>query len=386
MATAINFNWVISEKVTDGKVYNFTFTNLDGEATDLEFVKIGNRISVRFADGVDGVFVDIFRQGMKVIDALALALKSAGRVTSGEVYRADLLAVVSSDYETREMYTGIHSPSHEFQANRPTRESDFYIGFELETAGRNSNCECALHNLKSNIWRQVSDGSIEGRNGANGIEFVSTLLHPADAVKPDFYGPFFDMLTGLAVSSSLPSTGLHCHISRAAFGEDEETQDENIAKLIYLENFVLSDRALSELYGRDASGRWARPNESATGFVSHLAAVAQYAPRVMSENGIRTALKTDLLTGNKSRRGHNYPSERYHRINITNPNTVEFRQGKGQIKSQALANIAQHAVTIAKYCKETPWHKLSARGYWQSIPTSAKYGEIKRIFSPSNDD
>ena len=386
MATAINFNWVITDKVTDGKVYDFNFTDFDNNTTPCTFVKNGNTIRVEIAGTTTGANVDIFRRGMRVSDALALTLKRAGRVTSGEVYRADILLQMNDEYQADNIYTGIHGPATTFGTNFPHKDSTYFLGFELETAGRNENCETALHNLKSNIWRQVSDSSIYGSNGARGIEFVSTLIHPEDAVKSSFYESFCDMLTGLAVSGSLSSTGLHCHISRTAFGDTEEEQDENITKLIYMENRVLSQAALERLFGRAAGGDWCRPNTGSTGIVEHIEAVARYAPRVMAETGIREALKTDLLVGNKTRSGHNYPSERYHRINITNQNTIEFRQGKGMIRSTVLANIAQHVCTIAKYCRETAWHKLSAQGYYQSIPNSAKYSEIKRIFNPSTDE
>lgn len=384
MATAINFNWVINEKVTEGKVYDFNFIDFECNETHFLCCKRGSVFQVRHADSDAEVNVSIFRNGMKVRDAIALALKRAGRVTSGEVYKCTILQEISSDYETREIYTDIFSPSHDFTANKPLKDSAYFIGFELETTGRNRDCEIALHNLRSNIWRQVTDASISGP--ADGIEFVSTLLHPEDAVKPAFYAEFFDMLTGLAVSGSLQSAGLHCHISREAFGETEQEQDENIAKLVYLENFVLSDSALTKLYGRDARGQWAQPNQSSTGIVEHVAALQQYSRNIINETGIKNAVAADLLDGNKTRRGHNYPAARYHRINITNIHTVEFRQGKGAIKSQALANIAQHAVTAAKFVRENKWSNLTAMNYYKSIPNSAKYAEIKRIFNPSIDE
>ena len=382
MATAINFNWVINEKVTDGKIYDFTFFEHEtNAATACTFCKRANMVTIAAANGCGSVQVEIFRNGMSARDAIAVGLKKSGRVTSGEVYKAEILREVRDEYETNEIYTGIFQPSHEFRTNKPHKNSSYFIGFELETAGRNTACEIALHNLKSNIWRQVSDASIRGNRGTNGIEFVSTLIHPDDAVKAAFYEDFCGMLTGLAVSSSLSSTGLHCHISREAFGEDEETQNENIAKCIYMENFVLSSRSLTAIFGRDASSEWARPNNSDV--VEHVEALKRYCRNIINEKGVRDALKADLLQGNKIRNGHNYPSERYHRVNITNKYTVEFRQGKGQIKSAALANIAQHVTTIAAYCKATKWANLSAVGYWRSIPTSAKYSDIKRAFSPS---
>ena len=386
MATAINFNWVITEKLTNGKTYNFDFIDLDGTRTALELTKDGNQVVIKIAGADAHRRLDVFRANMRVSDAIALAIKKPGRVVSGEVYRADILTAISEDYESVEMYSGIFNPSHEFAANMPHESAAYYIGFELETAGRNADCEEALHRMKSNVWRQVSDASIAGRNGATGIEFVSTLLHPNDAIKPAFFEAFCDMLTGLAVSSTLSSTGLHCHISRTAFGDTDEEQDENIAKLVYLENYILSADALTRLYGRTRGGQWCQQNQSTTGILNAVATLQQYENRVINLPGIREALAADLLDGNKTRHGHNYQSARYHAINITNQHTVEFRQGKGQIKSQVLANIAQHAITAAKYVRETPWHKLSARGYWQSIPASNKYGEIKRIFSPQSDE
>lgn len=384
MATAINFNWVVNDKMTDGKTYDFNFVDdVTGEASAVTVTKSGNYLT--FTAGAGSARVEIFRAGMRVKDAVSIALKRAGRVTSGEVYKADILRSISSDYNETEIYTGIFNPSHEFNTNMPKKDAAYYIGFELETAGRNADCENALHRMRSNIWRQVSDASISGR-GISGIEFVSTFIHPEDAVKPAFYEDFCEMLTGLAVSGSNASTGLHCHVSRTAFGATDAEQDENIAKLIYLENYILSDSALAKLYGRDASGQWARPNRGNSGIIEHVAALQPYARDIMNNTGIKNAVTTDLMRGNKTRCGHNYPAERYHRINITNRYTVEFRQGKGQIKSQALANIAQHVCTAAAYVCGTKWANLSAAGYYKSIPNSAKYGEIKRIFQPSTDN
>jgi len=380
--TAINFNWNVNDKLTNGKVYDFVFTDYASNAeTPCTLRKDSNALF--FNVGREELRVEIFRAGMIVRDAIAVALKRAGRVSSGEVYKANILLEVREDYEKEQIYSGIHYPSTEFITNFPHKDSAYFLGFELETAGRNALCETALHNIKSNIWRQVSDASIEGPRGARGIEFVSTLIHPSDAIKADFYADFCEMITGLALSSSLESTGLHCHISRTAFGEDEPTQNENIAKLIYLENFVLSSRALVKLYGRDG-GRWARPNTSEV--VEHVEALKAYCRDIVNQRGIHEALQTDLLRGNKTRCGHNYPEERYHRINITNQHTIEFRQGKGQIKSQSIANIAQHATTAAAYVCATKWANLSALGYYKSIPTSNKYGELKRIFAPDSQD
>lgn len=395
MATAINFNWLVCEKMTNGKIYDFIFTDEDENATPLTIAKNGESVTISTSGGRAEV-VNIFRANMRVIDAIAIAIKRAGRVTSGEVYRAELLREFSADYETAQVYESIHFPSFHFVPNMPRESAAYYLGFELETAGRNENCEKALEHFTSNVWRMVSDVSIaeqevNGRRvrfaprGCSGIEFVSTLIHPNDAVKAEFFEPFCTMLTGLAISKKMESTGLHCHISRSAFGDSETEQDENISKLVFMENYILSDAALESVFGRP-SGRWAKqfePNDEATEYAAKL---AKRAPKVLNEESVRAVMIADLLHGNKSRSGHDYGVDRYRKINITNQQTVEFRQGKGNINSKALALIAQHACTIAKYCRETTWAKLSANGYYKSIPTSNKYADLRRIFAPQTEE
>lgn len=379
MATAINFNWVIKDKVTEGKIYDFSFTET-GETEPVQMTFIYTCGEVLIKHGEDEERARVFRDKMRVKDAIAIALYRSGRATSGEVYKCDILTEIRPDYETNEIYFGQFRPSHEFAANKPRKESPFYLGFELETSARNSAAQYALQNIKSNIWREVSDSSISSR----GIEFVSTLLHPSDAINPAFFEAFFDTLTGLAISKTDDSCGLHCHISREAFGETDEEQDENIAKAVYLENYIIDSLSLEALFGRPA-GDWARINTGGSGFVEHINAVRQYSRAIMNDNGVKTALQRDLMIGNKTRQEHDYPSERYHRINVTNQHTIEFRQGKGNISSTALANIAQHVCTLAKYCRETKWGNLSAEGYARSIPNSNKYAAIKRIFNGTNE-
>lgn len=384
MATAINFNWVVLDKMTTNKVYDVKFTAYNGTTTDLQISKVTDSDGVFVAVWIAGTDTTaktkVFRRDMRVSDALALLLQKSGRATSGEVYKCDILTEMNEEYESNEVYTARHESSHHFETNKPNKDSEYYLGFELETIARNTRCYNSLCNMRSNIWRMVYDSSI----GSEGIEYVSTLIHPSDAIKPDFYEHFCDMLTGLAVSSSRYETGLHCHISRAAFGDTEEEENENIAKLCYMESYILDTRALRELYGRDESESYASKNESPA--AEHVTALRKFAPKILAAEGVKDALCADFLRANKTRRGHSYGCDRYHKINVTNQQTIEFRQGKGQIKSQVIANIAQHAVTIAKYCRETPWHKLSARGYWNSIPNSNKYAELKRIFSPQTDE
>ena len=70
---------------------------------------------------------------------------------------------------------------------------------------------------------------------------------------------------------------------------------------------------------------------------------------------------------------------------ITNENTIEFRRGKGQISSVAIATIIQFIDTLIKYCRATKFERLSVRGYVASIPTSNKYNRLRDMFTNSNE-
>lgn len=369
--TTINFNWNTA-KMVNGKQYNFTFTTIGGTSAEMVCIKDGSNFAV--VENGDTHEREIFRNGATVADMISLCLCKAGKVESG-IYKAFILAVFNEDYTTANRYgAGVAYPSSEAGHNTPNAGGAYFYGFELEVSARTRECYRALSAIESNIVRKVSDSSIDSINGAGGIEFVSgALIAPKDAINPDFYAPMCDILTGLAKSKTMSGNGLHFHISREAFGETEAEQMENIAKVIYIENYILNGNALTAVFGRPVND-WARANRTETGLVNHVAEVAKVAGRAfMNDAEMRRAITKDLTPFNKIRCGHNYPNERYQRINITNPKTIEFRQGKGDISSKSLARIAQHIETLVKYAKTTKWGALSEAGYLRSIPASNKY-------------
>lgn len=367
---AINFNWNTS-KMTEGERYDFTF-----DGSPAQCYKNGSTFAVEDGESHATCKREIFRAGASVLDMLAICICKAGEVRSGEVYRASLLIWNNPDYTSSAIYrAGVDCPSTHAEHNTPREECPYYYGFELEVSCRTRETFDAAAAIRSNIVRKVSDSSISDR----GIEFVSgALIAPADAVNPAFYEDFCGMLTGLAISRTDSTTGLHFHVSRAAFGETEAEQLENIAKAVYMENYVLNQEALTRVFGRPAGGSWCRQNATRGDFAQSLAAVTAIAGRrIMNDVDIRAALTNDLTPYNATRVGHTYPYERYQRINLTNPATIEFRQGKGDINSKSLARIAQHVDTLVKYCKNTKWGTLNEAGYLRSIPSSNKYSILR---------
>jgi hypothetical protein len=379
---AINFYWRV-EKMTIGLIYDFT---ADGEQMTIK------RTGAKSVE-VNGVSVEVFRDAMIVADCIGIALKRAASLRSGDApYKYELLKEMRPEYSNGVIYTGVASPSAHPTLNKKIGQTEpKYLGFELEVVERNPLCYRALAAFESNIWHMVTDSSIansaDQRAGLHGIEFVSTLLDPQDAVKPAFFEPFCAQLSQYAKSRTKETTGLHCHASREFYGESEEEQNDNITKLIFLVNFVLSDCALTKVFGRGA-GDWCQQNRSTTGIVEHVKAVTDIAGKnVLNDKGIRDAFKRDLLAHNKSRdttEGH-YTSSRYFQVNITNQHTVEFRRGKGSINSEDIAIIAQFVCTVSAYVCNTKLSNLSEAGYIKSIPNSAKYARLRGCFAGSND-
>lgn len=379
MATAINFNWN-HFKMANGKRYDISVESDLRRAGAWQVWKEG---SIFYAfDGVDTFSMQIFRDGATVADLIACIMRAPASVRSGEVYKADILRLIDDTYTDDTIYNnGIQAPSVSVEHNTKRDGAQYAFGLELEVSCRNETCMRALSGMESNIFHMVSDSSIS----CYGIEFVSgALIAPKDATNPAFYEPLCNMLTGLAKSRTDRTTGLHFHIGREAFGDTKPEQMETIAKVIFMENYILNQRNLTAIYGRSISSDWARPNETKTDLTEAVAKVVKVAgARIMNDSSIRAAMVDDLTPYDSIRSGHNYPPERYQRINITNRATVEFRQGKGDINSKSLARIAQHIDVLVNYCKGSTWAKLSEDGYLHAIPNNNKFAILRDAWRES---
>ena len=373
---AINFNRE-AKTLEEGIVYNFHGHTFRGDTTETEGTITRNGANVTVTFGSASVDVAIFRDAMTVCDVLAVAFARGAHVESGNApYKADILRVMASEadgYGSR-VYTGrtgYHSHTYESRTDCP-----YFYGVELETEGRNDRAFEAAKGLESNCWYMETDGSL----GPRGIEYISTLLRPQDAINPAFFESLCNTLTGLCKSKTVPATGLHVHVSRSAFGETESEQTETAAKVSDMLDAILPDPVLTAIFGRGVND-WAKRLERSE-FANALAVVKNVAgANILRDNGIKSAYVAELTKHNKQ--GHT--NNRYHQLNLTNENTIEFRRGKGQISSVAIATIIQFIDTLIKYCRGTKFERLSVRGYVASIPTSNKYNRLRDMFTNSNE-
>lgn len=176
------------------------------------------------------------------------------------------------------------------------------IGIELEVDG-GGYTQSALNEIDRIAGEHLHfehDGSLD-----DGFEIV-TQPHTVDAFHEMPWEEILDICDRNGFSSHDAGTcGLHVHFSREFFGNDVETQNDNIAKLMQF----------YELYWDDVLKVSRRTESQADEWASRYATV--------NKKRLKEHAKGDRY------------SSRYMAINITNPSTVEIRLTRGTLNYKA---------------------------------------------------
>lgn len=202
-------------------------------------------------------------------------------------------------------------------------EDNFYMGVELEIDGGgeyDENAEILLNvaNYDAEHIYIKHDGSID-----RGFEIVS---HPA-TLEYHTHNIQWQKLMVKALelkyrSHDTSTCGLHIHISRLAFGDTYEEQENNIAKIIY---FVEQNWNNVLLFTR-------RTEEN----LNHWA----------SRYGIEPTIED---TYEKAKGNYN----RYKCINLQNSNTIEFRMFRGTLKYSTFIATLQFVEILCHFVINT---------------------------------
>lgn len=370
---AINFNFVCG-RMQEGETYNFTHTCAEG-STDFDLKRAGNTLYLSVSGQNQVLQHTIFRDKETVKTALTILLRDKGPATlkSGEVYKANILAMMSDNYTKEYNHTNTARYHATRGLNMPVESQPYMLGVELELMARNREAAATLDAIQSNIFHRERDCSIG--DDYRGQEWISCPLTKADATSAEFWAEFCDVWEQFAISKSLNSTGLHVHISRTAFGEDETAKAVTLAKVMYLHDFLMDSGALSRIYGRGESIHYAHRNSGNNGDAATIAKLSKKAPAIMRAAELQKMIAEDLEN----------TSDRYNRINCTNSATIEFRQGKGQINSKEIAKICQFVALIVEFCRVNDWHKVTPERFAAFIPTSHKYDELRRALSDTEE-
>lgn len=174
------------------------------------------------------------------------------------------------------------------------------------------------------------DGSLR-----NGIEIV-TLPHTIEAFFELPWKEALEICVNRGYSShQIGTCGLHVHLSRELFGDDEEMQSDNIAKLMQFYNIYWDDMLKVSRRTNEQVIQWA----------------GKY-PTVRKDSLKKWATKKDRY------------GRRYMAVNVTNDNTVEIRINRGTLKLETFLATCDFVVRTAINSTKIGWADVSDDFQW----------------------
>lgn len=243
------------------------------------------------------------------------------------------------DVETERIYSGRYQYHEIKQYNKLLKPTDLKTGIELEMISKPDQYT-NLRKIKSNwFWFQY-DGSL----GNSGWELTTVPLPSNTAKNPKTYETLCQELAKYATSYENRETGLHVHLSREHFytRKDPATERANLVKALFLYAYVLQN-ANNKIFLRSY-------NDYSTRIEIRQA-------RALYEIGTKY-IKNNYLMDLQNNIYTSIPRTRYSAINITNPYTVEFRQGKGTIKAESIARMVEYCQLVTKYASTRPFSAM----------------------------
>lgn len=233
---------------------------------------------------------------------------------------------------------------------------DFPLGVELEIDGGTDKDDCvndlvSVHAEDNHVYCK-SDGSLTN----SGIEIVT---YPATL---EYHMSSFGWDKIIEVARSYDYTshdnrncGLHVHVGKSHLGETDEQKERTIAKII-----LFTERFFKELFKfsrrRQNQMHWCYRNDF------------DYCER---DNEMRMYEKIEKYI----ERNSTNLSDRYHVLNLTNENTIEFRIFNGSLINDTIMATLQlvHNVCEAAVSKSFYWFMHCS---WADIAKFRKYPEL----------
>lgn len=247
---------------------------------------------------------------------------------------------ISNHYDSNRQYCGYHGyHSHSYSClNKPKKESKYLFGVEMEVEFDNDEDKDNFTSLTSNWFYCERDGSL----GENGCEIISIPLLPSDAKSVDFWKPLTGYLQNCASATS--NCGLHVHVSRSILGCDE-VFNLNLGKLLYAYHHHWADTSYNiKIAGR----RYAY--HALDGKTSEGEAATLLGSKVFRNKTVVDKVSNSMRTKSQC--------DRYHDINITNSNTIEFRKGAGTIDPMRVSMLVEYFELLCKYAVQAVWQNI----------------------------
>ncbi len=234
---------------------------------------------------------------------------------------------------------------------------NLYLGVELEVDCGNNMLEATREICETTDDLYLKhDGSL----GDVGFEIVS---HPATL---DYHMNKFgwDKLMNICIDNNYKShdtstCGLHIHVNRKYFGDYDDEQDLNIAKVI-----LLFDRWWDKYivpFSRRNSENLSRWSQKPNLFMNNED----------TEESIISKVKGCKNDG------------RYQAVNLSNETTIEFRLFKGTLKFSTFLAALQFVVVICTFVKNIKLADLM-KITWKKVFSNTEYNELNQYLKEKN--
>jgi hypothetical protein len=278
------------------------------------------------------------------------------------------------------IYSGLHSyHSHNasgmnVMAAGGTRRCPYWVGVELEVECNRESLRDWLAERTSNWFYLETDGSLNNY----GAEIITIRMNPHVAYNPETWATLVEELSDRgATSHNNGRCGLHVHISRTGLGFTEDEQDETMTKILHLYHNELERRTsyLNLCFRRNYESYC---RTSMSDISSEKSAFIRYA----AEAGF-SAFTSSFRK--KALKGMSKGGERYTSINRINPDTIEFRQGRGTLKATSIAVTVEFVCAIVDFCRKTPFDKCTSSNFTAYVKKLKKSSELRRLLITSSE-
>lgn len=269
--------------------------------------------------------------------------------------------MINDKYENM-TYTGQHSYHyhHGCHLNAPmVRFNGHRIGIELEVEFDNSDDRDEFNSIASNWFYRERDGSL----GNYGVEIITIPLLPQDAKDEEMWRSLCERLRK-ARSWDTGRCGLHVHIGREILGKNEDVRQETLGRMLYLyHEFLKHTRLNVKIFGRE------RGYHDENGQTMESRAAKVLGNGIFKDGSVKDKVKESLI-----RKGD---ETRYFDINLQNPETIEFRKGRGSINATRIAMVIEWCEIICKYSRQTPWSQIGYEDFVNYAKIVAKGETLK---------
>lgn len=207
-------------------------------------------------------------------------------------------------------------------------------GIELECeANRNTNyntnkCRTQVRELLGDRVYFEQDGSL--RN--DGFETITRPHTKEELLGIDWRKVLQIYVDNGCLSHTTNRCGLHIHASRTLFGKDKETQDENIAKVIFFYEYFWSDIV-----------RYSRRTNF--GYCDKL-------------------IRNEDVTEKRVKELSKTKSYRYCPVNTSPDHTVEFRIPRGTLKYETFIATLDFTIKIVENASKMKWSEITDHKKW----------------------